>query len=62
MDGAPENSFTLIDYAFGDVGDRITAGQTSISNVPETGGSLALLAIGAAGLVAWRARRSQAAD
>ncbi len=62
MDGAGENSFTLIDYAFGDVGDRITAGQTSISNVPETGGSLALLAIGAAGLVAWRARRSQAAD
>ncbi|MBA3883875.1 MAG: hypothetical protein H0X73_14505 [Chthoniobacterales bacterium] len=62
MDGAPGNSFTLIDYAFGDVGDRITAGQTSVSNVPDSAGSLGLLAIGCAGLLAWRARRSQAAD
>ncbi len=57
MDGAPENSFTLIDYAFGDVGDRITAGQTSISNVPDSAGSLGLLAIGCAGVLAWRVRR-----
>lgn len=59
MDGAPENSFTLIDYAFGDVGDRITAGQTA---VPDSGGSLGLMAIGCAGLLAWRARRSDAAQ
>ncbi len=57
MDGAPGNSFTLIDYAFGDVGDRVTAGQTSISNVPDSGGSLGLLALGCTGLLAWRAAR-----
>lgn len=60
MDGQPENSFTLIDYAFGDAGDRITAGQTSVSNVPDSAGSLGLLAIGCAGLLAWRARRGAA--
>ena len=54
MDGAPGNTFTLVDYAYGDVGDGITAGQ-----VPETG-SLALLALGGVGLVAWRKRRAKA--
>lgn len=34
MDGAPRNSFTLVDYAFGDVGDRIVAGQTALGNPP----------------------------
>jgi hypothetical protein len=55
MDGSPGNSFTLVDYAWGDVGTPITAGQ-----IPEPG-SLGLLALGAAGLVAWRKRRSQGA-
>lgn len=52
----PGNSFTLVDYAWGDVGSPITAGQ-----VPEPG-SLGLLAIGAAGLLAWRKRRAKVAE
>jgi PEP-CTERM motif len=57
MDGAPGNTFTLVDYAWGDVGQAITAGQTTV--VPEPG-SLGLLALGGVGLVAWRKRRSKA--
>ena len=53
--GQPLNQYTLIDYAYGDPGDLITAGQ-----IPEPG-SLGLLALGATGLLAWRKRRSQAA-
>jgi hypothetical protein len=57
MAGAPDNSFTLVDYAWGDAGDAIRAGQTVI---PEPG-SLGLLAVGAVGLVFWRKRRAAAA-
>ncbi len=53
--------FTLIDYAYGDPGDQLTAGQTlSNETVPKDGG-IGWLALGAAGLLAWRKGRSRAA-
>lgn len=55
MSGSPDNHYTLVDYAWGDVGDAIVTGQ-----IPEPG-SLALLAVGAAGLLAWRRQRAKAA-
>jgi hypothetical protein len=69
MGGHPENAFRVIDYAYGDVGDRIKAGQRSSNEmVPEGSndivpqeGSLGALALGAVGLVAWRKRRSRTA-
>jgi hypothetical protein len=51
--------FRLIDYAWGDVGDRITAGQMSSNEMVPEEGFLGALALGAAGLVAWRKRRSR---
>ena len=54
MSGAPNNTFTFVDFAYGNVGDTIFAGQ-----VPEPG-SLALLALGGAGLLVWHKRRAAA--
>jgi hypothetical protein len=53
------NSFILRDFAYGGVGDRIRAGQTSSNEVVPIEGSLGGLALGAAGLLAWRRRRSR---
>jgi hypothetical protein len=60
--------FILRDYAFGDVGDRIKAGQKSSNEmVPEESDgivpqeeTLGGLALGAVGLLAWRKKRSRA--
>ncbi len=49
-------NFTLNDYAFGSVGDQVKAGQ-----VPDSGSSLGLLALGAAGILACRRFRAKAA-
>ena len=51
------NKFRLIDYAYGDPGDRVRAGKKFGGHAP-TLESLGGLAIGAAGLLAWRKRRS----
>ena len=52
------------DYAWGDVGDVILTGQKSSSgdmvDAVTDSGSIGLLALGAAGLIAWRKRRGQA--
>lgn len=61
VSGAPANTFTVIDYAWGDVGDKIRTGQKKLrgqggSQVWATG-SLGFLALGGAGLSAWRDER-----
>jgi len=64
--GPPNYRFRLVDYAWGDPGDRIKTGQKSsagnmVDAVTESG-SVGLLALGAAGLIAWRKRRGQATE
>ena len=59
VSGEPDNFFELVDYAWGDVGDAIVAGQTEDeqpAKIPDSG-SLGLLALGATGLMAWRRGR-----
>jgi MYXO-CTERM domain-containing protein len=63
MVGDPEHAFTVLDYAYADPGEPIRAGQTSsagdmVDTVTDSG-SVGLLALGAAGLLAWRKRRSR---
>jgi hypothetical protein len=54
--------FRLIDYAYGDAGERVRAGQISSNDMVPEKGSLGGLALGAAGLLAWRSRRSRTAS
>jgi MYXO-CTERM domain-containing protein len=56
-----DHDFWLVDYAYADPGEPIRAGQTSSNEMVPEEGSLGWLALGAAGLLAWRKRRSQAA-
>ena len=61
--GNVKASFTLIDFAYADAGELITAGQTSEATQSEKipkKGSLGWLALGAAGLLGWRRSRSRA--
>ncbi|MGI8890441.1 MAG: hypothetical protein ACR2G0_06610 [Chthoniobacterales bacterium] len=53
--------FIVRDYAWGDPGDSIVAGQTTDARPEEVPakGSLGLLAVGAAALVAWRRARDK---
>jgi hypothetical protein len=53
--------FWLVDYAYADPGEPIRAGQTSSNDIVPEEGSLGALALGAAGLLAWRKSRSRAA-
>ncbi len=60
--GAPENTFTLIDYAWGDPGDVFGAGDLTVEAVPEPATfGIGLLATGAIGVSALRRRRRASA-
>jgi hypothetical protein len=60
--GLPKDKFVVLDYAWGDPGDAIQTGQkhgpSQSGSVPEKG-SIGVLAVGAAGLLAWRRKRQQ---
>src|SRR5262245_3116333 len=56
-----DHYFWLFDYAYADPGEPIRAGQTSSNEMVPEEGSLGGLALGAAGLLAWRKRRSRTA-
>ena len=61
MKGGRSSNFTLLDYAYADPGEPLTAGQTSqgtlIDEQASDQGSLGGLALGAVGLLAWRKSR-----
>jgi hypothetical protein len=71
MTGILENGFRVLEYAYADPGEPITAGQRSADEkATEEGstdeqapdeGSLGGLALGAVGLIAWRKSRSRSA-
>jgi hypothetical protein len=55
------NGFELLDYAYGDPGEPVSAGQKSSGEQAPDQGSLGGLALGAVGLLTWRKNRSQTA-
>jgi len=54
--------FKLVAYAYADPGEPITAGQRPSDEQAPDEGSLGWLALGAAGLLAWRKSRSRTAS
>jgi hypothetical protein len=54
------DELTVIDWAYNDAGGGITAGQTTDAVPEPSTKALALLALGSAGVLAWRKRRGQA--
>jgi hypothetical protein len=54
-----DHDFWLVDYAYADPGEPIRAGQTASNEMVPEEGSLGWLALGAAGLLAWRKSRSR---
>ena len=60
MSGEPDNAFIVRGYAYADPGEPIRAGQRSSDEQAPNQSSLGWLALGAAGLLAWRKSRSQA--
>ncbi len=58
-DGVPD-ALEVVDWAYNDAGGGITAGQTVGPSVPEPS-ALGLLALGSAGVLAWRRRRNETA-
>jgi hypothetical protein len=59
MSKLTQNAFTVLDYAYADPGEPISAGQRSSAERAPDQGSLGWLALGAAGLIAWRKSRSR---
>ena len=55
-DGGPRNMFAVVDYAYGDPGERVLVGQTGANTSAPELESLGGLALGAAGLVGCRRR------
>jgi MYXO-CTERM domain-containing protein len=58
MTSGLKNTFEVVDYAYGDPGDVVLAGQKSDDSAPALE-SLGGLALGAAGLLAWRRQRTK---
>jgi len=58
MTGGLINAIKLVDYAYGDPGDVVFAGQRSDESAPRLE-SLGGLALGAAGLLVWRRQRTK---
>ncbi len=61
MTGIPAHGFRVLEYAYADPGEPITAGQRSSDEKAPDEGSLGWLAAGAVGLLAWRKSRSRTA-
>jgi hypothetical protein len=58
MRGGPFNQGKLIDFAYGDPGEKVVAGQMESDTFAPRLESLGGLTLGAMGLLAWRRRRS----